>query len=118
MHNRSINNSEQLQKAMALLSDYRPHTTLEIERATGSVCTGTLISELRHNDVPVSDAEYIGLTDGKNKVYQYRLIKKELDRYMLSECECGKSSYTVNGKCNKCGRDRSREIQDRIKAAA
>lgn len=109
MHFRLIENSVQLQDAMTLLSDYLPHTTEEIRRATGSVCPATLMSEIRANGIPMSEAKYAGLTNSNNRVYEYHLLHEEktVDRKQLSTlCTCGLSFYIFNGNCNKCGKER------------
>ena len=77
IHAARLDRSPALQRIMAILSDYEPHTSLEIANRAQSVCVGTRISELRssvNGKIIISDC--IGKNENGSTVYSYKLLKE------------------------------------------
>ena len=107
MHNRTLSRSKPLQAAYDLLSDGEYHTTAEIAKATGSVCAGTLLSELRHDGIEISSADFVGTNEQGAKVYRYRMERKTVRRDIRQAppcpaCGCGYRDHDT-GRCKDCG---------------
>ena len=67
MHARNLKTNKILQRVHKLLSDGRQYSTRDIVHKANVCDVGSIVRELRENDVPVSKAKKIG------KYFYYRL---------------------------------------------
>jgi len=77
MHYARICNSGRLQRLHNALLDGREHSGMELSRAIGTTCIGTVVSELRHNLKPAGrdiECRYVSDTDSGGKIMNYRLV--------------------------------------------
>lgn len=75
IHFARIDKSNRLQKLYRVLKDGKKHSSLEINAKTGSVCVGTLASELRHNRGFAIDCEYLDTLPDGSKIYNYQMVR-------------------------------------------
>jgi anti-sigma-K factor RskA len=74
IHFARVARSERLRKLWRVLNDGEKHTSLELQRKTGSVCIGTDVSELRHNSGFSVSCEYRGVSHTGKKIYDYQMV--------------------------------------------
>ena len=72
MHAASLANSPRLQRVLALLSDGRRHSTLEITRSCRTVAASACIGELRRNGCTIETTLERG---PEARIYYYRLAE-------------------------------------------
>lgn len=75
IHFARVARSERLRKIWRVLRDGKKHSSLELQRKTGSVCIGTDVSELRHNAGYDILCNYRSLSVYGRKVYDYQMVK-------------------------------------------
>lgn len=74
MHYAKLSESKRLQRVLALLSDYRPHTTREIIESANVCAVNSIKAELKANGIPV-DCRFVRRTNEGASVYEYQLLK-------------------------------------------
>ncbi len=74
-HYCTVQGSPRLQRALALLMDGQPHTSIEIRDYANVTSVSCCVDELRKNGYNIPKAEFVRTTDTGARVYVYQLKK-------------------------------------------
>ena len=91
--------SPQNKKVLNYLLDKRPHTTLDIFKATKTINVAAVVSSIRKNGYRI-DCKLLKTTK-HSKIYTYTLknkIAKKLYKRVLTDKECINCDFRFNGK--------------------
>ena len=67
MHAAKIDKSKRLQRIRKILSDHKPHSSMELIRRAKTVAIATDVSEIRHNNIDIQCKR-------NGNVWYYRMI--------------------------------------------
>jgi len=102
-----IDKLTQQQKLLRHMIEIGPITKPEAHNLYYIENVGQRIAELREQGYAIPNPARMIKTAGGARIAVYELVGEQMVWGQYSTmCACGKSWYTINGRCNKCGVER------------